>query len=728
MDIKQIIAQAVYAQDYFPLTVAQWTVEPSLSAFSPEKIIRTLQAMERDYCIVISKKGKVLPFADSNLRRGILRSTTRGFAFVDCTDETGVTTTFFVSGSERGYALHEDKVLIRVLSLPKSDREGQAKVERILEHAVREVVGTLQKRPAHRRRQPPLWYLVPDDARIARAIDVVAQKGQVLRAGDKALLHVTLYPNAACPFQGKVVRVFGSAQSTDANYEAILFSHGVKTEFPRAVLAECDRAATLPITSDGRTDLRGCPHGVIFSMDGADAKDLDDAVSLCRTESGNFLLGVHIADVSEYVREGTATDAQALARGCSLYFVDQVVPMLPQSLSNGACSLNEGEDRYALSALMEIDKSGKTVRYEMHKSVIRSRLRGVYEEVNDVLARGEESAHYAKYQAVFADLQLFCELHAVLLARRQAGGMLELSTAEAKIHLDEAGRPVRIERRVLGLAEQIIEQCMLCANEAVATLCKSKNFPCVYRVHAAPSEEKLHTFSLFAHQCGLSLEGFPTEVEKLRPIHLRAVLEQAKEKGLGDAVSYVLLRSLSKAIYSNQSALHFGLGMEPYCHFTSPIRRYPDLCVHRILKEFYFDTPNDARRAHFATFAAQAAQQSTENELRALLAEREIEDLYKMLYLSEHIGERFDATISTLTSFGIFVALPNTCEGMIPLSSLEEYAIFDEATLTLRAGKHIFRLADPVTVELTEVDLDNRRATFALIRETDRKRKEHRYE
>ncbi len=713
MDIKKEIEAAVYAQDYLPLTAEQWAVH--FDEVPPEKVIKIISAMEREFLVVLSKKGKVLPITDSDLRRGVFRSTGRGFGYVDVTDKIGQVQTFFIPAQNRNHAMHEDVVLIRILRLPKSNTDGEAKVQQILEHTVRQMVGVVSKKRVGSRHKPTTWRFTPDDKRLSCPIEIVQKRSVPFHDNDKVLVEILHYPTGNVAMSVRVAKVFGSSASTDAHYDAILYAHHIPTEFPKPVLEECDRKALRPLVLEGRTDLRyDDRYGVIFTMDGADAKDLDDAVSLCRTQSGNYLLGVHVADVSEYVSPQSVTDVEAFARGCSVYFVDQVVPMLPRSLSNGACSLNADQDRYALSCFMEIGKDGTLLSCRVEQSVIRCCVRGVYSEINDVIENGTASAFFAKYEKIQSVLPLFCELHDLLLQKRRAAGMLELVSEEAKIQLDEKGYPVEIQKRELGLAEQIIEQCMLCANEAVASICQEKDVACVYRVHAAPPQEKLEAFLIYANQCGLSLDHVSTDPNALTPLQLRSVLEQAKERGIGAPISQVLLRSLSKAAYSHIPALHFGLAMMPYCHFTSPIRRYPDLCVHRYLKAFLFGKWDTATKKRFAAAAQSSAVQSSENELRALYAERDIEDLYKMLYLQSKIGQTFPAQVSGLTSFGVFVQLENTCEGMIPFSSLEEYAIFDQRTLSVRIGRQTLHLCDPIMVKLLDVDMDARRATFAI--------------
>ena len=463
--------------------------------------------------------------------------------------------------------------------------------------------------------------------------------------------------------------------------------------------------AALPIDPDGRE--RVSP--LAFTMDSASAKDLDDAVSIEKTEKG-FLLGVHIADVSEYVLPKTPLDAAAMERGTSVYFADRVVPMLPPALSNGACSLNAGEDKAVLSAYLEIDAEGEILSCRLARGVMRSRVRGVYSEINDVLEKGDRSPFFEKYEAVFPSLLLMREAADVLTKRAQRHGALDFEAPAAYIVLDDEGMPADILPVLRGESERLIEEFMLTANRGVATLLHERGFPCVYRVHEAPVPEKLSDFLTYAHNLGLSTAHI--KEGKVTAKELSLLLAEAEEKGLLRAVSYPLLRAMAKAKYSAEAHGHFGLSFPLYCHFTSPIRRLSDLATHRIVKAVLLDGEAPEK---YARYAARAAEAATEAELRALSAEREIDALYKALYLSRHIGEEYDATLSSVTSFGAFAELSNTAEGLLPIEELPGYFTYDEDALALRSSKFSLRIADRVRVKVERVDIPNRRAVFSLV-------------
>ncbi len=726
MKFEQEILDYISASDYLPLRTDALIVTLAENDSEINACAKALSHLEKENRLVISKHQMVLPMAQSDKRSGIFRASTRGFGFVDC-QNGAVTQTFFIAAHHRNHCANGDRVLIQIGKMPKNGKEGEAKVTRILEHANSVLVGTVEKKTFYQKKKKPTWKFIPDDRRFEEGI-IDLSRSVAFSADDKVEFTVTQPENGFSLQKGYISRVFGRADTVGANYEAVLAQHGVPTVFPKEVLTQCDRAASMPLSADGRLDLRQSEdYGIVFTIDGADAKDLDDAISVLRLANGNFRLGVHIADVSEYVIASSATDKEAMARGTSLYFVDQVVPMLPKSLSNGACSLHPSVDRYALSCIMELSPDGKLLHTDIRPSILQTQLRGVYTEVNDVIERRKASEFAAKYTPLLdetngeAPLDVALSLYRALEQRSIARGMLNLETVQAKILLNGDGLPCEIVKCQSGTAEALIEQFMLTANEAVARFCESHSLPCVYRVHEVPPEEKLNQFALYASQLALSVAGFSCDSEKATPRQFQVILDEAKEKGLAMPVSMVMLRSLSKAQYSAKRAAHFGLGLSHYCHFTSPIRRYPDLSVHRILKDFLRGNWDEKKARYYASFAQKSANQSSQNELRALQAERAIEDLYKTIYLSSFVGQTFDAIVVSVTSFGIFVQLDNTCEGLIPLSDLPSGSLLDDAHVTARIGQDVYRLADPIRVRLVDADVQTAKSTFRYLPPKHRK-------
>ncbi len=682
-----------------------------------EEFSDALSELMEQGTVVLTKKNKLILGQQSSFIRGTFRATAKGhFGFVvpEEAQRNRYPNDLFISADDTAGAINGD-IVMAVLKKGNRTFRGEnpeGKILRVIEHTVTRVTGTLVRHSTMHRKGRSQFYVSPDDQKLNFLIAVAAEEVENAHAGDKVEAVIDQYPeNGRLHAKGHITEVFGDSQSGAANYAALLRHHSIKTEFDSDTLIDADRrAAEPPILTDERLDLR---DKLIFTIDGADAKDLDDAISVERNEEG-YLLGVHIADVSHYVRPSSPLDREAYLRGTSIYFVDQVVPMLPKALSNGICSLNAGEDRYALSAFIQLDRDGAILHCQLQESLIHSRIRGVYSEVNDVIHKGENSEFYGKYAILFPDvLPTMVELYEILERRSHDRGALELETAEAKVILNEDGFPIDILKRERGVAERLIEQFMLCANEGVASFLSWQQMPCIYRIHETPAPEKIRTFKVFAHNAGL--DTAPLSAKAIHPSAYQAVMEEASEKGIGTIVSYVLLRSLMKARYSAAQSPHFGLAIDKYCHFTSPIRRYPDLCVHRIVKELLHGGLTGGRLAELERFAADAAEASSENELKAVAAERDIEDLYHILYMQDHVGEEFDGIISSVTSFGFFVELANTCEGLVHISTLKGHYDYHEESFSLSCGYKSFRLGDSVRVRLEKADITTRKLDMIYI-------------
>ncbi len=643
----------------------------------------------------------------AGVAEGIFTGTARGFGFVLPDGAEGrADADIFIPAGKTGGALDGDRVSVRFRQGYESRTEGE--VTAILSEGRKTLIGVLVAgrvlsfgRHAPRDRFRSGWYLIPDDKKIPGEFPVFPSPDA--DPGDRVEIALPERRGGVC----KIVRVFGSSTDRRANCDAILASCGIEPEFDPEALREADFAAREPLDTEGRTDLT---RDLIFTIDGADAKDLDDAISLRRLPGGGWLLGVHIADVSSYVRPGSALEKDAFKRGTSVYFVDRVIPMLPPSLSNGACSLNAGEPKRALSALITLSPDGAIRSAELKKTVIRSRVRGVYTEVNSLFSLGESSPFYQKYRAVYPALTRMRELYRVLEERSAARGALSLDRPEPVFVLDERGDPVDVTLRPRGDAERLIEQFMLTANEAVATLLHDRGFPCVYRIHEDPDPLKLAAFKNAAAHLGLDVSGI--DLANPGKSSFATLLHEAGEKGVSEQISLALLRAMAKARYEDQPRRHFGLSIDLYCHFTSPIRRLSDLATHRIISEVLLGSSSPRR---FTGYAKSAAEAATAGELRALDAERAIEAVYKALYLEKHIGETFDARVSSLTSFGLFAELDNTCEGMIPLADLPGVYIYNESEMALIGGRVAFHLGDRVTVRVEEVDALAGRVRFSLV-------------
>ncbi|MDY3845660.1 MAG: VacB/RNase II family 3'-5' exoribonuclease [Eubacteriales bacterium] len=642
---------------------------------------------------------------------GIFRSTRHGYGFV--TTQASSEDIFIPANLTRG-AMDGDRVEISYLVREGDRCEGE--VIRITDYSKSNVIGTYYRTSERRASRHGMRrisfagaYVIPDNGKPSAQIKV--KPADFVRDGDKVEVKIDRRHIPGEEFFGEVIKNFGSADTREANYGAILSANGIETDFTDEELELAKRESQTSISFEGRKDFT---EQMIFTIDGEDAKDLDDAVSLSSNKNGEYILGVHIADVSEYVKPKTALDRLAMRRGTSVYFTDKVVPMLPRALSNGSCSLNAGEKKYALSAIITLSSDGKIKETSIVRSVIISKVRGVYSEVNDLFENGIKSSFHSKYRDAYKTLLKMKKLYLILAKRAAQRGALELDRPEAYIKLDDRGEPIDIVKRERGDAEKMIEQFMLAANEGVATVMSEKHLPCVYRIHEAPSDEKTSAFVRFVYNQGLC--GATSVPSGINGKFFADAVAKARETGKSDAVSYIALRTMAKARYSENNLGHFGLGIGRYCHFTSPIRRLSDLATHRMVKAVLLDGVPPER---YTSYARRAAEAASEAELRAMSAERAIDDLYKSIYMEKFVGEEFDAQISMITSFGIFAALDNTCEGMIPVSDFGGGCIYDENSLTLYADGHRFSLADRIRIRVESTDITTGKVTFSLVGVTE---------
>ncbi len=670
------------------------------------ELLKAVRAVEESYAgfkvkdsLDEGRRGRssTRPFRDEWEAEGIFSSSKSGFGFVkipDCERD------IFIPENKTKGAFDGDKVRIIYHTYTHHDgsERTEGRVTQILSFGRKSVIGTLDEEIyRHGKRRYKKDILIPDDSRISPLYVSDTAGAEV---GDKVVCELL---RGGYEPECRVVDVLGFTESREANYKAILIDEGIETDFTPEELRCAEEAASLPVDKTGRF----IPDGFILTIDSEGAKDLDDAVSLKKTKEG-YLLGVHIADVSHYVKERTPLDRCAMARGTSVYFTDKVVPMLPPALSNGACSLNAGEEKCTLSAMITLSEGGEILNTEIYESVIVSRIRGVYSEINRIF-EGEGGELYEKYREAIPTLTAMRALYEILLKRREGEGYIDFDSAEAEIILDKDGTPLDIAVRERGISERIIEHFMLTANEAVARKLNSLDIPCVYRIHEKPPKDKLAEFIKYASNLGLDTRALSLEEPKAQDF--KNLLIEAEQKGVFTQISETMLRSMSKAVYSAECSEHFGLGMECYCHFTSPIRRLSDLATHRIIKNAYI---GGKRPQSYSSLARRAAAAATESEIRAESAERRIENLYKSIYMAERLGEAFPATVISVTQYGLFCRLENTCEGLIPISELAGEFIFEEKTLTLRSRDHIFKIADKFTVILEEVDLIRGKLRFSI--------------
>lgn len=641
--------------------------------------------------------------ASEILLKCVFSDSGRGFGFAEVLEMDGYDDIFIAPEDTLG-AMTGDTVLVHKFRRgePGFTKGNEGQITKILERGNTEVIGTLYLQGIH-------GIVRPDNEKLRTEISVRGTDLAEAKPGDKVAVRITDYGKRRrgeflVPPEGFITAVFGRADTKEANYAAILHKNGVPMNFTDGAIWEAEDMASRPITEAGRADLRNLPT---LTIDSADAKDLDDAISLEKLDTG-WRLYVHIADVSEYVKEGGEVDREAYARGTSVYFVDKVVPMLPVALSNGSCSLNGGVDRWALTAIIDLDGAGNPTAYDFTKSLIRSDVRGVYTEVNDLFEKGRDSAFAQKYAPVLDMLFHMQALYRILQQAANVRGQLNLESTEAKILLDDKGIAVDIVPRVRGEAEMMIEQFMLSANVAAASWLTERGLPCLYRIHEDPLPEKIRSFAEFAHNMDLDVSGVK---EGVRPRRLGDVLAEAAERGISEVVSGVLLRSLAKAKYHEKPGGHYGLALPLYCHFTSPIRRYPDLFVHRAISHALDSSKR--RPAH----PAESARVSSEAEVRAVTAERQIEDLYMAQYAGAHVGEAFEGIISSVCSFGIFVRTEKLFEGLIPVEHLfsrRDTVVYNDRSMTLRAGSRVYRLGDSIRVRVARAEVATGRIDMEL--------------
>lgn len=643
-----------------------------------------------------------------NLIRGRLQTHPKGFGFLipDDKDHPDV----YIHANDMMSAMNGDTVLVRVTSKGSAGGKLEGEVVRIVTRANTEVVGTFQSFESY-------GFVIPDDKRIVKDIFVPQEVMKGAVEGQKVVVKIVKYPEGRSLAQGEVIEILGHKNDPGVDILSIIRKHGLPEAFPPDVMAEAEQIPDKITEQDlvGRRDLRDSGKRIV-TIDGEDAKDLDDAVHVERLPNGGYRLGVHIADVGYYVKEKSKLDQEAYNRGCSVYLVDRVIPMLPHRLSNGICSLNPKVDRLTLSCEMEFDDKARLVKHDIFTSVIRTVERMTYTNVRKILTE-EDPELMERYKDLVDDFRLMEELAMKLRAARMARGAIDFDFQEAKVIVDENGKPVDIVKRERSVAEQIIEEFMLAANETVAEHFFWLKVPFLYRIHEDPDSEKMMNFIQFISNFGYVVRG---KGNRVHPRALQTLLEEIKDTREETVISTMMLRSMKQAKYDPESQGHFGLAAEFYTHFTSPIRRYPDLVIHRIIREVIENGGqlSDAREEYLASRMQDIADQSSERERVAVEAERDTEALKKAEFMLDKIGEEFTGIISSVTSFGMFVELDNTVEGLIRLSYMtDDYYHFHEPQMALigeRTSK-IYRIGDEVRVRVLRVNMDEHTIDFELV-------------
>lgn len=673
-------------------------------------LVKTVSAMEARGQLVFTDEGKIaLPVPKKTKNQvtlqGIFRAHKSGFGFVTVDDQED---DLFVGRDDVNYAIDGDRVEVAIKKVADRLRgtAAEAQVIDVLERSLKTAVGLLvidEEKPEF------AGYIRSKNQKVSQKI-YIKPSALVLTGTEILKVDIESYPSKKRDYFVATIRdVIGHKDDAGIDVLEVLESMDIVSEFPAEVLAEAEAIPDRPSPQDyeGRLDLR---EEITFTIDGADAKDLDDAVHIKALSNGNLELGVHIADVSHYVTEGSALDQEAVRRGTSVYVTDRVVPMLPERLSNGICSLNPNVDRLTQSAIMELDKKGKVVRYQLAQSVIRTRFRMTYSDVNEMIAGNQ--AKRASYQEIVPSVELMVALHQRLEKMRYRRGALNFDTPEAKIIVNKEGLPVDIQLRQRGIAERMIESFMLAANECVAEHVAKLQLPFIYRIHEEPKAEKVQKFIDYASSFGISIYG---TAQSIGQEALQQLMERVKGEPYADVLSMMLLRSMQQARYSEHNHGHYGLGATYYTHFTSPIRRYPDLLVHRMLREY--GQYSEEKAEHFEGLIPELAKSSSSLERRAIEAEREVEAMKKAEYMQDYVGQEMEGVVSSVVKFGLFVELPNTVEGLIHITNLPEFYQFHERTLTLQGEKsgRVFRVGQAIRIKLMRADKMTGEIDFAHI-------------
>lgn len=668
-------------------------------------LMKELNEMEDSLKIYHTKSDKYMLFNNSNLKIGKMLANKKGFGFVDIEGDEDV----YVSASNMNGAIHGDDVVVEIISKKGYDLEGR--VVKITSRKFKQMVGEFYYD------QNKIARIKLDDDKIKIGIEIDKEFTLGAVEGHKVLVKIgkKLKGNN---YKGQVIKILGHKNDPGVDILSIVNKLGINDVFPDEVKEELEDIPTFVSEEEmvGRKDLR---EEVIFTIDGADTKDIDDAISIKKLSDDLYELGVHIADVSYYVKEGSALDEEAMDRGTSVYLADRVIPMIPHKLSNGICSLNPEEDRLAMSCVMQIDKNGNVKDYDIFESVIRSKKKMTYTAVNNILEKNIVEEGYEPY---VNDLRLMEELAKILRKNKENRGYIDFDIDEPKIIVDENGEAIDVKVRERGTGEKLIEDFMIAANETVATHIYFMELPFIYRVHGTPNEEKINTFMNFVKVLGYNVN---VKIKDITPKTMQAILEELKGKKEFHILSSLLLRSMQKAIYDKQNIGHFGLASKCYTHFTSPIRRYPDTTVHRLLRTYLFKNKMDRDTINYwDNKLIYVAEHSSDKERTSIECEREVNDMKMAEYMMKHIGEEYDGIISSVMGFGLFVELPNLIEGLVRVQDLkDDHYTLDESRYALIGNKNKrgYRLGDKVRVRVINANKEAKTIDFEIVDKKEEK-------
>ena len=659
-----------------------------------------LRDLEEEIIIYHTNKDRYMMLEDSQLKKGIMRANKRGFGFVEVEDSED---DIYVSQDDMNGALHDDLVLVEITSKKNIDKlEGR--ILKVIKRRENRYVGEINFKD-------DIGYITLDDSKIKLEIKVSKEDSMNSVDGHKVVVELgkKIDNNS---YYGKVIDIIGHKNDPGVDILSIVYKYNINTEFPNEVKEELK---TIPneVKEEEYSERRDLRDQVIFTIDGDDTKDIDDAISIEKLNNGHYKLGVHIADVSYYVKEGAPLDDEAMERGTSVYLVDRVIPMLPHELSNGICSLNPNVDRLAISCVMEFDSNGKQLNYEIFESVIKSRIQMTYKKVNSILENNKVPEGYEEYEK---DLRLMLELAQILRKEKVSRGYIDFEVDEAKILVDEECKPTEVTLRERGAGEKLIEDFMIAANECVATHIYFMNLPFIYRVHEVPKEEKLRSYLTFVSSLGYTVTG---DIKSSDPKTVQNIIKQLEDKKEFKILSSLLLRSMQKAVYKPENLGHYGLASKCYTHFTSPIRRYPDTTVHRLLRTYLFDGKIDMPTIRkWEEKLVYIAEHSSARERASVDCEREVEDMKMAEYMENHIGEKYEGMISSVTNFGMFVELDNLIEGLVPLRDMKDFFNFNEENMSLvgEKSKIKYQIGDRVIVKVVRASKEEKIIDFEIVK------------
>ena len=700
---EEIILEFMKDKDYVPMKAKEISLILGVPKKEYNDFLEILNHLEMEFKIGKNRKNRYRVI-EENYQEGIYRRNPKGFGFVKV---EGREDEVYIAKENSSTALNGDKVLIEITEEKNKVKKAEGIIKRVIRHEKDTIVGTFQN-------NKNFGFVVPDDKSFGTDIFISKNDFGKARNGHKVLVKITKYPNRGKKAEGKIIEVLGPPNQAGIDMLSLIKEYNLPAKFPEPVVEEAKRCGNKVDKKEtiDRVDLR---NNIVFTIDGEDAKDLDDAVRVIKLENGNYKLDVHIADVSHYVKPNSLLDREAYIRGTSIYLLGRVIPMLPRELSNGICSLNAGEDRLTLSCSMEIDKTGKVISSEVYKAVINVKERMNYKDVQKIIDKSDK-AILKKYEKYIKDFEIMAELAKILKERRINQGYLNLDIPETKIELDITGKAIDVHPYETYFSNEIIEQFMLTANETIAEKFYWLDAPFIYRVHEEPDLDKVKELNQFLYNFNLKIK---ITNEKVYPKEFEKILEEIKGKEEERVISTFILRTLKVARYEAENKGHFGIASKYYCHFTSPIRRYPDLFIHRIISHYLEENYNveDTFIEEYSSKAEESANQSSEREKIATKVERDSEDLKKAEYMENKIGEEYEGIISSVTQFGIFVELPNTVEGLIRFEKLgDEYFIYDEKRKSLigeRTNK-TYKIGDKVKIRVISANKMLRQVDFEI--------------